>query len=62
MLLPLKEAAVVLGMTENALRCRIKRGQFDVVRVGRSVYLRRKDVLGVVACGLSPSEVSGGAS
>lgn len=72
LLLSLKSAAALLDTTENALRCRLKRGWLPVVRVGRSVYLRRRDLLraieegtspclpGVLAsgCGLSPLEVA----
>jgi len=56
MLLPLKDAAVALGMTEKALRHRVDRGQIHALRIGRRVYLRRTDLLEIVreGCGLSP--------
>jgi len=55
-LLTVSQAAGFLGFKEKALRHRIERGQVPVVRVGRSVYLRRSDLIEIVneGCGLSP--------
>jgi hypothetical protein len=45
------EAAPFLGMTEKALRRRIERGQVPTVRIGGSVFIRRADLLRLVAEG-----------
>lgn len=50
-LLRVREAAPFLGMTEKALRHRIDRGQVPTVHIGGSVFLRRTDLLRLVAEG-----------
>ncbi len=50
-LLRIREAAPYLGMTQKALRHRIDRGQVPAVHIGGSVFLRRTDLLRLVAEG-----------
>lgn len=50
-LLRVREAAPFLGMSEKALRHRIDRGQVPTVHIGGSVFLRRTDLLRLVAEG-----------
>ncbi len=57
-LLRVATAAALLGMSEKALRHRIERGQIPgVTRIGHSLFLRRSDLLRLIAegRGLSPS-------
>lgn len=59
LLLTVAQLAQHLGWTEKALRHRIDRGQIPgVTRIGRSVYLRRDEVLGFVLEGRGPSSRS----
>lgn len=56
MLIRVFDAASLLAMTEKALRHRIDRGQIPgVVRIGRSVFIRRADLLRLIAEGRGPS-------
>lgn len=57
MLVRLREAAPLLSMTEKALRHRIDRGQIPVIRIGRSLFIRRPDLLRLTTegRGLSPT-------
>ncbi len=50
-LVRVRAAALFLGMTEKALRRRIDRGQVPTVHIGASVFLRRSDLLRLVAEG-----------
>lgn len=55
-LLRVRDAAQMLCLTEKALRHRIDRGQIPgVVRIGASVFVRRADLLGLIAEGRGPS-------
>jgi hypothetical protein len=50
-LLRVRDAASFLGLTEKSLRHRIGRGQVPAIRLGASVFLRRTDLLRLVAEG-----------
>lgn len=55
-LLTVKAAASFLGFSEKSLRHRIDRGQIPVVRsFGRSVHLRRSDLLRLIGEGRGQS-------
>lgn len=56
MLLTIAEFAALIGRSEKSVRHRIARKQIPgAVRIGRSVYLRRTEVLRFLAEGRGPS-------
>lgn len=55
-LLRTREAAAIVGISDKAIRHRIERGQIPgVVRIGASVFIRRAELLRLIAEGRGPS-------